>query len=74
MESFIHNGKVIKFWPVSGIVLSTEKHSETHVKISSSGGGGTVGPSGGYVSPPQISSESKSVTHHEIWIKTDDGT
>lgn len=69
MESFIHLNKEIEFLTISGEVLSQDKYSETH--ISSSGGGGYVGKSGGYVSSPNITSTS--VTNHEVWIKTKDG-
>lgn len=70
MTSFIHNKKEIEFHEVTGEVLGQNKFSETHV--SSSGGGGYVGKTGGYVGAANISSEA--VTNHEFWIKKDDGT
>lgn len=69
MESFIHRGKKIDFWKVTGEVLGSDKYSETH--ITSSGGGGYVGQNGGHVSAPTINSST--VTNHEFWIKTEDG-
>lgn len=70
MESFKHKSKEIEFWSVTGVVLGQNKYSETHV--SSSGGGGSVGPYGGHVSAPQI--HSSTVTNHEFWIQQEDGT
>ena len=68
-NSFIHRGKNVEFWQVTGEVLGSNKYSETHV--SSSGGGGYVGQHGGHVSAPTI--HSSTVTNHEFWIKTEDG-
>lgn len=53
----------------TGVVLSTDKRSET--QISSHGGGGYVGSNGGYVAPPRISS--RTVEIHEFWIKDEAG-
>jgi hypothetical protein len=52
-----------------GEVIGQQKWSETHV--SASGGGGYVGPQGGHVSAPTISS--KSVTRQQFWVREDDG-
>ncbi len=69
MTNFTHRKKEIEFWNETGEVLGNNKYSET--QVSSSGGGGYVGKSGGYVSPTKISSTS--ITNHQFWIKTDDG-
>lgn len=73
MEDFSHRGKKVEFWRITGEVLGSDKYSETHVSVSSSGGGGYVGPNGGYVSAPTVNSSSSTVTNHEFWIKTEDG-
>ncbi len=70
MESFKHKNKEIVFWSKTGEVISQNKYSETHV--SSSGGGGSVGPNGGYVSAPTV--HSRIVTKHEFWIRKEDGS
>ena len=69
MEEFVHKGKQIAFAGMTGEVVGSQKFSET--KISSSGGGGYVGPEGGRISAPTI--RSTSVTNHEIWIRAEDG-
>lgn len=73
MENFKHRKKEIEFWQLTGEVLGSDKYSETHVSVSSSGGGGYVGPNGGHVSAPKVHSSSSSITNHEFWIKTADG-
>ncbi|MBO0399812.1 hypothetical protein ACK36F_07690 [Aeromonas veronii] len=73
MEDFTHCGKEVEFWQVTGEVLGSNKYSETHVSVSSSGGGGYVGPNGGHVSAPSVHSTSSTITNHEFWIKTEDG-
>ncbi|EPO3011086.1 hypothetical protein [Vibrio cholerae] len=73
MEGFTYRGKDVEFWQVTGEVLGSNKYSETHVSVSSSGGGGYVGPNGGHVSAPTVHSSSSSITNHEFWIKTEDG-
>ncbi len=52
-----------------GEVVGQQKWSET--EIHSSGGGGHIGPQGGSISAPTISSTSK--TKQELWIREDDG-
>ena len=69
LESFKYNGKEIRFWDVTGEVLSSSKFSET--QVWSSGGGGSVGPNGGQIAAPTI--HSKAITNHEFWILTADG-
>ena len=59
----------VKQETITGTVLSSEKHSQTH--ITGHGGGGNVGPSGGYVAPATITSQS--VEKHEFWIRAEDG-
>ncbi|MCE9924359.1 hypothetical protein LZ640_07655 [Aeromonas media] len=70
MENFKHRNKEIEFWSVTGEIMAQNKFSETHV--SSSGGGGYVGTHGGHISAPRV--HSTTVTNHEFWIKTEDGT
>lgn len=53
----------------SGVVMSSQKWSETHVR--SSGGGGYLHQGSGHVSAPTISSTVSS--KHEFWIQTQDG-
>ncbi|GEM_PF-6208170 len=50
-----------------GVVVGDKKWSDTH--IYSSGGGGYVGPNGGYVSPPSVNS--KIQQRHEAWFRMD---
>lgn len=69
MNNFKHGKREIEFWTTSGEVMDSAKRSETH--ISSSGGGGHVSRDGGYVAPPTI--QSKVITKHEFWMKTDEG-
>ena len=70
MENYTHLNKEVVFWKITGEVMDSNKYSETHV--SSSGGGGYVGGSGGHISAPRVSS--RAVTNHEFWIRTQDGT
>lgn len=53
----------------TGVVLSTDKRSETQIR--SHGGGGYVSSNGGYVAPARISS--KTVELHEFWIEDEAG-
>lgn len=69
MKEFRHKNRELEFTAISGEVLGSEKYSETHV--SSSGGGGYVSRSGGYVSAPSV--QSVVLTNHEFWIKTESG-
>lgn len=69
MQTVTVAGISIRLESVTGEVLSTEKRFETHV--SAHGGGGSVGPHGGYVAPPEIMS--RSIEQHELWIRRDDG-
>jgi hypothetical protein len=69
MKTFKFENKQLEFSGVSGDVIDQQKYSETHV--SSSGGGGYVGPHGGHVSAPSI--HSTAVTKQEFWLKADDG-
>lgn len=69
MEPFRIGKAEINFTVVTGVILDSNKYSETH--ISSSGGGGHVGRDGGYVDAPQI--HSQVLTHHEFWVQLPDG-
>ena len=54
----------------AGEVLHADRVFETHV--SSSGGGGSVGPNGGYVHAPQLNSET--TDHQTVFVRAEDGT
>lgn len=69
MKSFSYKGKTLKFRKLTGVVIKIRDHSEA--RLSSSGGGGHVGPHGGYVPAPTIHMET--TARLEIWIKTDNG-
>ncbi|TVP92022.1 MAG: hypothetical protein EA348_02800 [Pseudomonadaceae bacterium] len=69
MDNFKYKDREVKTDYFTGEVINTSKHSETYV--TSSGGGGYVGPDGGHVNAPQVSSST--VTCHEFWIRQDDG-
>ncbi|THF65633.1 hypothetical protein E6C76_08670 [Pseudothauera nasutitermitis] len=70
MSDFIHDGKRLRFWPVTGEVIGSSKHSQT--QVYGGGGGGYLHQGTGYLSGGQISSSS--VTCHEFWLRLDDGT
>lgn len=69
MESFRHKGKTLNFRKLTGVVTSIMDRSET--RLHSSGGGGYVGPHGGYVSAPTIRMETTAKL--EMWLKAEDG-
>lgn len=69
MKTIICNNKTISFSRLSGQVIDSSKHSETHV--SSSGGGGYIGPNGGIITAPRV--HSHTVTKHEFWLRSADG-
>lgn len=73
MEGFSYRGKDVEFWRITGEVLGSNKYSETRVNVSSSGGGGYIGPNGGHVAPTTVDVSSTTVINHEFWIKTEDG-
>ncbi|MCB9898740.1 MAG: hypothetical protein H6825_12115 [Planctomycetes bacterium] len=52
---------------IRGTVIDSTKRTEMHVW--SEGGGGTVGPTGGSVSPPQIYSQNTTI--QEIWLSVE---
>ncbi len=70
MENFKYKGREVDITYFTGEVVGSDKYSETYV--SSSGGGGYVGPNGGHVSAPTVSSTT--VTCHEFWLRGEDGT
>lgn len=71
MEDFIHPSGIIAFQEIRGEVVGSERSSETH--ISSRGGTSLVGGNGNVITtPPTISSST--VTTHDFWVKTEDGT
>lgn len=69
MEDFLYRGKIVHCNVITGEVLDSNKFMETHV--SAQGGGGNIGRHGGYIQKARI--DSSSITHHEFWIKTEDG-
>lgn len=69
IPTFEIQSRIIEFSSLSGEVLASDKRSETH--LSSRGGGGHVGPYGGTITAPQITSQV--ITKHEFWIKSSDG-
>lgn len=69
MTEITFGNKPVRFRHISGTVVSSSTRSETHV--SSSGGGGYVGQSGGYVSAARIHSNVKTI--QEFWVRTADG-
>ncbi len=66
MGNYKHRNKEVEFYKTTGVVLSQNKYSETHVSSTD----GYVTSSGRVVSPKI---HSNSVTKHELWIKTADG-
>lgn len=50
-------------------VLDQQKWDKTKVTVS--GGGGYVGPNGGYVNAPQV--HTRQIAQHEIWLRDSDG-
>lgn len=56
----------LKFKVIEGVIVDEKKWTETKV-ISSSPGGGYVGPNGGYISGPTV--RTRSIPHHNLWIK-----
>ncbi len=70
MDEFIYRGKTIKFTTLTGVVLDRNKYSETHVSLT--GGGGYIGPNGGQINAPTMTSST--ITNLEFWIRGDDGT
>lgn len=69
LDDLVYQQKTIRFRILSGTVIGSQKYSETHVH--SKGGGGSIGPNGGYVSAPTIYSTSH--TRHELWLKDEGG-
>lgn len=70
MDNFVNEGIIkLKFWDVTGDVISTQKRSETH--ISSSASTAYIQNGSGYINTPAINSSVS--TNHEFWLKSDDG-
>jgi hypothetical protein len=69
MENFVNEGIIkLKFWDVTGDVISSKKRSETH--ISSSASTTYIQNGSGFVNTPAINSSVS--TNHEFWLKSDD--
>lgn len=58
----------IKFQGLSGTVISEKTWSET--RVSSTGGGGYMGPYGGQISAPNV--RTQVTAKRELWLKGDD--
>lgn len=69
MTKPVFDPTMVRLTHISGTVINSQKHSETH--ITSSGGGGYVGPNGGYVPAPKVQSQVQ--TTHEFWLRTANG-
>ena len=69
MENFTADQGTVTFHEVRGTVLSGATGTRTNVSLS--GGGGHVGPNGGYVAAPQLHTSSTDV--QSLWIRTDEG-
>ena len=52
-----------------GTVMASQKHTQT--RLYSEGGGGRVGPTGGYIKAPQV--KSYTTTTHELFVRLADG-
>lgn len=65
LRSLDLGNNVLRFDVIEGVIAGDKKWAETHVY--STGGGGYVGPQGGYVQLPTV--QSNVSTRHEIWIK-----
>lgn len=63
----LSSGQTIPVWTLNGIVADNQHSSST--RVYSSGGGGYVGPNGGYIDAAEIHSEV--TTRQSVWI-TDD--
>lgn len=67
--TFVINENILNVRIDTGELVGFNEYSET--SVHSSGGGGYVGSTGGYVSAPRVSSTS---THHmKFWIRGSDG-
>ncbi|MBM5575311.1 hypothetical protein [Deefgea sp. CFH1-16] len=63
------NGQPITLQTNRWEVLDQHKWDKTKVTVS--GGGGYVGPYGGYVNAPQV--HTRQIAQHEIWLRDSDG-
>lgn len=57
-------GQIIPVWTLDGVVADNQHSSST--RVYSSGGGGHIGPNGGYVEAAEIHSEV--TTRQSVWI------
>ncbi|HEX6706085.1 MAG TPA: hypothetical protein VF169_15090 [Albitalea sp.] len=68
-EFTLSSGQKIEVWAITG-TIADDRHSSS-TRIHTRGGGGFVGPSGGFVDPPEV--RSTTTTHQHIWITDSDG-
>lgn len=66
-EEFKYKDKIVEFHAVNGIAHGSSKFTTTHV--TSSGGGGYIGPTTGFIDPVKI--QSHNVIHGNFWIVPD---
>lgn len=66
----LSNGRTVRIERIEGEVLHADRQYGLHV--SSSGGGGLVGPQGGFVAAPTLTSESSE--YQEMFLRLSDGT
>lgn len=64
----LSTGQTIPVWTLNGVVADNQ-HSNT-TRVYSSGGGGYVGPNGGYVHAAEI--HSQVTTRQSVWITDDE--
>lgn len=69
IEVDLVEGKTFRLFAYQGTLVDLQTHSET--TITSSGGGGYIGPHGGHYQSPTISSNTS--TYHDLFIKGHDG-
>ena len=69
-ETISINGHQISFGRIVGEVLHADRSFET--RVEGSGGGGWVGPNGGYIGETKVSSHASQ--HQKVFIRTDSGS
>ena len=64
----LSTGQTIPVWTLNGVVADNQHSSST--RVYSSGGGGYIGPNGGYIEAAEIHSEV--TTRQSVWITDDE--
>ncbi len=70
MENLNYEGKEFEFWGKTGVVLSSEKRTETTAHQTA----GRVNTYGKNIDVTMPTTQFESVLKHEFWIKKEDGT